>query len=131
MLQALAQYLVNLNVWTHNVLTILARRKALQSSSRCNVQHAGALAIAVSLASLLSNLLSSFLLFAGPVPALVLSHSPRDGKSPFLAFGSSRFAHHKDTAQHADIEAHLQCTPPLGHGAGFISSQACGLPLHP
>lgn len=40
-LQALAQYLVNLNVWTHNVLTILARRKALQSSSRCNVQCAG------------------------------------------------------------------------------------------
>lgn len=39
--QALAQYLVNLNVWTHNVLTILARRKALQSSSHCNVQCAG------------------------------------------------------------------------------------------
>lgn len=40
-MQALAQYLVNLNVWTHNVLTIIARRKALQSSSACNVRCAG------------------------------------------------------------------------------------------
>jgi hypothetical protein len=40
--QALAQYLVNLNVWTHNVLTIVARRRAQRSSSRCDVRAAGA-----------------------------------------------------------------------------------------
>ena len=41
MVQALAQYLVNLNVWTHNVLTVLARSKAKRSASSCNVCHAG------------------------------------------------------------------------------------------
>ncbi len=41
--QALAQYLVNLNVWTHNVLTVLARSKAKRSASSCNVCHAGTL----------------------------------------------------------------------------------------
>jgi hypothetical protein len=40
--KALAQYLVNLNVWTHNVLTIIARRKAVASSSSCDVRCAGA-----------------------------------------------------------------------------------------
>ncbi len=42
-MQALAQYLVNLNVWTHNVLTVLARSKAKRTSSACDVRHAGAL----------------------------------------------------------------------------------------
>lgn len=40
--QALAQYLVNLNVWTHNVLTIVARRRAQRTRSRCDVRAAGA-----------------------------------------------------------------------------------------
>ncbi|CAL5220298.1 g2283 [Coccomyxa viridis] len=39
--QALAQYLVNLNVWTHNVLTVLARSRAKRTSSACDVRHAG------------------------------------------------------------------------------------------
>ena len=38
-MQALAQYLVNLNIWTHNILTLVARRRALASHSRCNIQH--------------------------------------------------------------------------------------------
>ena len=42
-LQALAQYLVNLNVWTHNVLTVLARSRAKRTSSACDVRHAGML----------------------------------------------------------------------------------------
>lgn len=40
-MQALAQYLVNLNVWTHNVLTVLARSQAKRACSSCNVRHAG------------------------------------------------------------------------------------------
>jgi solute carrier family 32 (vesicular inhibitory amino acid transporter) len=32
---------VNLNVWTHNILTLEARRKAAQSQSECTVQHSG------------------------------------------------------------------------------------------
>jgi vesicular inhibitory amino acid transporter len=32
---------VNLNVWTHNILTLEARAKAKRSQSMCNVQHAG------------------------------------------------------------------------------------------
>ena len=40
-MQALAQYLVNLNVWTHNVLTVLARSRAKRTSSLCDVRHAG------------------------------------------------------------------------------------------
>ena len=41
--QALAQYLVNLNVWTHNILTLVARRRAGVSASGgslCNVRTA-------------------------------------------------------------------------------------------
>ncbi|KAK9845239.1 hypothetical protein WJX81_000853 [Elliptochloris bilobata] len=43
LLQALAQYLVNLNVWTHNILTLVARRRAGLSSagrSLCDVRTA-------------------------------------------------------------------------------------------
>ena len=41
--QALAQYLVNLNVWTHNILTLVARRRAGLSAagrSLCDVRTA-------------------------------------------------------------------------------------------
>jgi hypothetical protein len=41
--QALAQYLVNLNVWTHNILTLLARRAAGRAPGgvgRCAVRTA-------------------------------------------------------------------------------------------
>lgn len=32
---------MNLNVWTHNILTLEARRQAARSQSDCTIQHAG------------------------------------------------------------------------------------------
>eukprot|EP00884_Botryococcus_braunii_P008224 jgi/Botrbrau1/17402/Bobra.0833s0002.2 len=38
LVQALGQYLVNLNVWSHNILTLLARRSAAADGCKMNIQ---------------------------------------------------------------------------------------------
>ncbi len=38
LVQAVGQYLVNLNVWTHNILTILARRAGALTGTKVTVE---------------------------------------------------------------------------------------------
>ncbi len=37
LIQAIAQYLVTLNIWSHNILLLLARRRASRAGVPCTV----------------------------------------------------------------------------------------------
>ena len=39
LIQAIAQYLVTLNIWSHNILLLLARRRAAKAGVPCQVMH--------------------------------------------------------------------------------------------
>ena len=39
LVQAIAQYLVTLNIWSHNILLLLARRKAARAGVPCSVSR--------------------------------------------------------------------------------------------